>query len=204
MTMPGSRTAMEVSDMSKSSTAEKAFNTIKVVGHIDVNSDSESLTENNEQVEFLESMAAGPAIVQAHAEKETRRILAELTELKSEKRWEDMVALFHPVEEKVPEAHEAGTDGRIREHLAFALCRIGRHEDAVECMKPVVKREPDDIMGHYNLAYAAFDLLFTVRRNRSRLITPARRKEYIKLAHSHFERCQQCKRFINPILFLFF
>jgi tetratricopeptide (TPR) repeat protein len=187
---------MEVMEMSNSSTAKESFNTIRIVGRIDVNNDGEhnaTFVEHGADGEFLESMAAGPAITEAYAEKETRRVLAELAELKSEKRWDDMVALFHPVEEKVPEAHEAGTDSRIREQLAFALCRLGRHEDAVECMKPVVEREPEDVMGHYNLAYAAFDLLFTVKRDRSRLNTPARRKEFVALAHRHFERCQKLR-----------
>ncbi len=138
---------------------------------------------------FMQALASSPWMT-GQLERECGRVLAEIAELRSENRWDDINALFHPLEEKVPELCAAGMDARIRQEVAFSLGRAGRHRDAIECIKPLVKREPDNAMAHYTLAYSALDLLYAARTKRQ-LLTPAGKREMIELAHRHFSRARK-------------
>ena len=77
------------------------------------------------------------------------RVLAEIRELQTENRWDDIIALFYPVEEKLPELVESGMDNEVRLKLGFTLCRTGRHSDSITCLTPVVQDDPDNGMAHY-------------------------------------------------------
>ncbi len=141
--------------------------------------------------EFMQALASSPWMSR-QAERECRRVLAEISELQSENRWDDINALFHPLEEKLPELCAAGMDSDIRQEVAFSLGRAGRHQDAMKCIMPLVKREPENVMAHYTLAYTALDLLYSARTRRE-LLTPSRKREMIELAHRHFAMAQELR-----------
>ncbi len=141
--------------------------------------------------DFMQSLATSPWMSK-QAEREYQRVLSEIKELQHEKRWEDINALFYPVEEKLADLCMAGMDAGIRQEVAFSLGRAGRHQDAIKCVKPVLKNDPDNVMAHYSLAYTALDLLYTARVKRQ-LLTPQRRREMIDLAHRHFTKAQELR-----------
>ncbi len=141
--------------------------------------------------DFMQALATSPWMSR-QAEREYQRVLSEIVELQSENRWDDINALFHPVEDKLADLCAAGMDADIRQKVAFSLCRSRRHQDAIRCIKPVASREPDNVMAHYTLAYTALDLLYTARTKRQ-LLTPQRRREIIDLAHRHFAKTQELR-----------
>lgn len=117
--------------------------------------------------------------------REHNRISSEILALQAEKRWEDIIELFHPVEEKTPELVAAGMEVDIRSKVAFALVRLHRNNEAIHTLLPAAARQPDNAMIRYTIGYAVLDELFTARSER-RLIPGKRKKELISLAHDHF------------------
>ncbi len=117
-------------------------------------------------------------------------VMAELHELARERRWEEMVELVHPVEEKYPLLVELGMDGELRCQAAFALVRCNRFEEAIAALKPAIEREPDSYRLNYSMGYAAYDALYR-DRGREVVLTPARRRELIALAKAHLRRCTE-------------
>lgn len=167
----------------------------KVVGHVSL---PERKTDNpmktaqhaakmqeSERDDFL-SGGARQAWLADHLKRELSRVLAEIGEMQAACRWQDIVALFHPVESKLPELADAGMDGEVRLKLSFALCRAARHEQAIACLQPVAAREKENILANYNIGYCVLDYFFLARTER-RLIPGKRRGELIKLAHHHFD-----------------
>ena len=117
------------------------------------------------------------------------QVLAETEELFREKKWADMLALFYPVGEKLPEITEYGMDTRIREKLAFALGQLNRFDDAIAELSVCVQREPDNFYPHSSLAYTAYNSLYAAK-NREIFLSGKVRAERIGLAHRHFKAAQ--------------
>jgi hypothetical protein len=120
------------------------------------------------------------------------RALAEISELQAENRWEDIVALFHPVEQKFPELVGAGLDLEIRVKLSFALGRTGRHDQAIAGLQYVVGKDPQYSLAHYSIGYTVLDFFYQARTNR-RIISYKRRQELMALAHHHFSFALQLR-----------
>ncbi|OCC14961.1 hypothetical protein DBT_1756 [Dissulfuribacter thermophilus] len=121
---------------------------------------------------------------------QANRLLSEIKELERECRWDAIVALCHPLEEKYPAIVESGLDIAIRKSLSFALVNAGRHMEAIGVLKSALRAEPEDYMVHYGIAYASYDALYR-NKNRQLLLKPAEKQQLIELAHTHFKRCQQ-------------
>ena len=134
--------------------------------------------------EFLSGDDLVPAFRQT-AENRLRMALAEIDELQRENRWKEIVELFSPVADKLPETVEAGLDVPVREKLAFALGQVGRHDDAIGELSYCLKREPDRFHLHSALAYNAYNSLFAAK-NREIFLSGKIRRERITLAHRHF------------------
>ncbi len=117
--------------------------------------------------------------------REHSRVMNEILALQAENRWPDILALFHPVEDKIPELVAAGMEIDIRSKLAFALVRLHRSDEAIRTLLNAAARQPEDAMIHYTIGYAALDELFTARTER-RIVPGKRKKELIDLAHAHF------------------
>ena len=74
-----------------------------------------------------------------YLKKSRNRILADIEELTRGNRWEDIISLYHPAEEKIPELVQAGMDLRVREKVAFALGQIRQFDEAIKVLKGCVK-----------------------------------------------------------------
>lgn len=117
--------------------------------------------------------------------REHSRVIHEILALQAENRWQDIIELFHPVDDKIPELVAAGMEIDIRAKIAFALVRLHRAEEAIATLLPAAERQPDDAMIRYTIGYAALDEMFTARTEK-RIIPGKRKKELIELAHAHF------------------
>jgi hypothetical protein len=69
-----------------------------------------------------------------------------MDELMNEARWEDLLALFHPVEEKAPELVDCRLDLEVRSRVAFALGQLKRFDEAIEALKVCVARDPESFL----------------------------------------------------------
>lgn len=144
-----------------------------------------------QEEDFLlgENVAPG---VQKYARHELRRSLAEAEELLRANRWEDIIALFHPIEEKLPAAVDAGMDLPLRLKVAFALGQTGRFEEALKSLEPALRLHPDDFQVHSAAAFNTYQSLLK-RRDRKVTLIPEQKRERIQRAHEHFRRCQQLR-----------
>ncbi len=154
-------------------------------------SDGSGSVPRSREEDFLlgDNLAPG---VQEHARQELRRSAAEAEELLRANRWEDIIALFHPLEEKVPAAVDAGIDLQLRLKVAFALGQTGRFEEALKSLEPALRLHPDDFQVHSAAGFNAYQSLLK-RRERKVTLIPEQKRERIQQAHEHFRRCQQLR-----------
>ncbi|MBF0528846.1 MAG: hypothetical protein HQK55_06180 [Deltaproteobacteria bacterium] len=127
--------------------------------------------------------------IQESARNSLKAYLAEMDELGRENRWSDVLALFWPVEEKLPELAAAGLDLPIRAKLGFALGQLHRFDEAITELTICVDREPQDHMYQGSLAYTAYNSLFAAK-NKEIFLSGHPRQERIDLAHTHFQKAQ--------------
>ncbi|MGD9878311.1 tetratricopeptide repeat protein [Desulfococcus sp.] len=123
------------------------------------------------------------------AKKAAKGVLAELEVMIREKRWEDAITLFHPIEEKVPETIGSGWDGSIRRKIAFALGQINRFDDAIRELDACIQADPENFFLHNSLAYTAYNSLYAAK-NKEIFLSGKNRHERIDLAHRHFAAAQ--------------
>jgi len=127
------------------------------------------------------------------AKRSLKQILAEVDELMRESRWGDILAMIHPVAEKLPELIPHGLEVRIREKAAFALGQTGRFDEAMGELEEALKKEPESFHLHSSLAYTAYNSLFAAQ-NRELFLSGKAKADRIELAHRHFK----CARELRP------
>ncbi len=118
-----------------------------------------------------------------------KRVMAEVLELKRQARWEDIVALCHPIEEKYPVLLKVGLDSDLRRELAFAMTHLNMHQQALDQVKAAMLDDCNDYQLNYAYAYIAYDALYR-HKNREIQLSPKERAEYMGIAHAYFRRCQ--------------
>lgn len=138
--------------------------------------------------EFLSEEDLVP-IKRQTAENRLKSALAELEELQRENRWQEIIDLFAPVEDKLPELIDLGLEVLVREKIAFAQGQIGRFDDAIAELLCCLERSPDRFSVHNSLAYNAYNSLFAAK-NREILLSGKARQERIILAHRHFQKAR--------------
>ncbi len=121
-----------------------------------------------------------------------QRILAEVQELFQQNRWEDILALIYPVEEKFPELLDAGLDTEIRSKAGFALGQLMRFDEAISELLICVEKEPGNFYHHSSLAYTAYNSLYAAH-NKEIFLRGEHRKKRIELAHKHFKKAQELR-----------
>lgn len=143
------------------------------------------------EADLLTSLAA-LGVNEERLKAERRRAIGEISALRAENRWEDILSLFHPVEEKNPELVASGRATAIRGEVAFALGHLGRFDEAIALYHLCVEEEPDNFHHHSGLAYTAYDSLYAAR-GRQIVLHPEERKARIELAHRHFAAAQSLR-----------
>ena len=180
--------------------ADRGDDRARVVGHVDLDGQVGSGGSGRKTGgDFLDEQAASPWSG-ARLQRDQERVLAEIAELQAENRWDDIIALFHPVQDKLPELEDSGMAGEVRLKVGFALGRAGRHAEALDCLLPLTRQDPDNAMAHYSMAYTAMDTLFSARSNRQPM--PHReKKRLLETAHDHFS--QACRLRPDSVTFFY-
>ncbi len=120
------------------------------------------------------------------------RVLSDIDELFKNNRWEDIISLYHPATEKVPELVHGGMDLAIREKTAFALGQMKRFDEAIAVLKTCVAMDPDNFAVRSSLAYTAYNSLFAAR-NKEILLAGKMKADRIGLAHENFRKAQSLR-----------
>jgi tetratricopeptide (TPR) repeat protein len=135
-------------------------------------------------------LASSAAIDAAAGQK--RRLIAEINELERQRRWEDILALAYPMEEKYPLLTDMEMDIEISRKLGFALIRTNRHHEAVALFETLARKMPHDFMVVYSAGYAAYDALYC-HKNRQLTLSPQEKKRLIRAAHHYFEQAARLR-----------
>ncbi|MGM0609312.1 MAG: tetratricopeptide repeat protein [Candidatus Muiribacteriota bacterium] len=114
------------------------------------------------------------------------RVSGEISELSSQNKWIEIIDLFYPVEEKLPELNKTEFEADIRSKLSFALNQLNRFDEAVKELKTALNYQPDRFIFHHNLGYTAYNSLYSAK-NREIFLRGNHKKERIELARKHFE-----------------
>jgi len=127
-----------------------------------------------------------------YIKKARARVLADIESLSGNCRWQDIVSLYHPVEEKLPELDEAGMADMVREKIAFAMGQLKQFDDAIELLEACIRNDPDNFYTRSSLGYTAYSSLFAAK-NREIFLAGAPRARRIELAHENFTRARQLR-----------
>ena len=121
-----------------------------------------------------------------------KRISDDIEELTRNQRWEDIISLYHPVEEKTPDLVKADRHVYIRQKIAFAMGQLNRFDDAIKELLVCVKADPDNFYTRSSLAYTAYNSLYSAKNRESFLAGQAKAKR-IELAHENFKKAQELR-----------
>lgn len=119
----------------------------------------------------------------------SRGIISELEACIRENRWEDIVALCHPMPEKHPDVIDTPFECGIRSRLAFAFSQLKRFDDALAELNVCTQKEPENFLHHSSLAYTAYNSLYAAK-NREIFLAGPLKSERIETAHRHFRKAQ--------------
>ena len=124
--------------------------------------------------------------------KSRNRVLADIEELSKNNQWDDILSLYHPVDDKLPDLIRAGVDIPVRQKIAFALGQVGAFDEAIKELLVCVRTEPDNFMSQSSLAYTAYNCLYAVK-NKKVFLAGKARTERIALAHEYFKKAQDLR-----------
>ena len=124
--------------------------------------------------------------------KAQKKNFADILEMVRNNQWENIIALYHPMDDKSPDLVMSGTDLPIREKVAFALGQLNRFDEAITELKICIQREPDNFYTRSSLGYTAYNSLFALK-NREIMLTPEGKAKRIALAHANFEKARQLR-----------
>ncbi len=127
-----------------------------------------------------------------YMKKNRNQVLSDIDELSRGCRWDDLLSLYHPVDEKVPDLVSGKMDGPVRLKVAFALGQAGRFDEALKELKTCVAAEPDHFMACASLAYTAYNSLWAAK-NKQVFLAGKARAERISLAHEYFQKAQKLR-----------
>ncbi len=114
------------------------------------------------------------------------RITGEISELSSKNKWTEIIDIFYPVEDKLPEFTNSEFQAELRSKLSFALNQLGKFDEAIAELQKAVEHDPDKFIYHHNLAYTAYNSLYSAK-NRKIFLRGNHKKERIELAKKHFQ-----------------
>lgn len=150
--------------------------------------------EQNQEViedEFLTVGNMNPVLEQAR-ERAFFQVLHDLEELFRQNRWEEILSVYYPVKEKLPELENHPRVHQIRGKLAFALGQVKRFDEAIAELSLCINQAPNDFYHHNSLAYTAYNSLYAAK-NREVFLAGKMREDRIKLAHRHFTAAQSIR-----------
>lgn len=165
----------------------------RVISYPEENKGQEQINREDlsQQRDFLEDLATGQESLQS-ARSRLNACLAEVATLKSEQKWQQVLDLFYPLEDKEPQLVAQGLDGRLRQELAFALTRLKRFDEALQEYEVCLKSEPGNFHCVSGMAYALYSCLYAAK-NKERIMPGKQKAEFMDRAHAYFAQAQELR-----------
>ena len=91
--------------------------------------------------------------------KAKKRSFDDVMEMMRNNQWENIFALYHPMDEKAPDMVISGMDLPIREKVAFVPGQMSRFDEAIVELQICVKKEPENFYTHSSLEYISCNSL---------------------------------------------
>jgi len=135
---------------------------------------------------------AGNSDLQAQIELRLKSMISELGLLKAENRWQEIIDLFHPLEDKEPEIVKFCLGLDLRGEIAFCLSQIKRFDDAIRQYEICLSQAPESFRLHSALGFTFYSCLLAAK-NREILLPSQEKKARIRKAHDHFSRAEALK-----------
>jgi tetratricopeptide (TPR) repeat protein len=126
------------------------------------------------------------------AKRHLKQALMEITELIRDKQWEDVVSLFHPLDEKFPDLVSGHLDVPLREKIGFVLGQLKKYDEAIKELAIGIQKDPDNFILHSSLAYNAYNSLYAAK-NREIFLGGKIKEDRVRLAHQHFQKAQRLR-----------
>ncbi len=120
------------------------------------------------------------------------RLVSDISLLRNENRWQDIVELCYPLEEKWPEVFKTDAGFAVVDEVIFALGQLKKFDEALELAFKTAKNRPDDYRATMQIAYTAY-MSLQAAANREIMLTPAMRKERLDIAHRYFKKCEEIR-----------
>ncbi|MCF8075926.1 MAG: hypothetical protein K9K63_08180 [Desulfotignum sp.] len=98
-----------------------------------------------------------------YIKKARSRVMADIESLSGNCRWQDIVSLYHPVEEKLPELDQADLADMVKEKIASAMGHLKQFDDAISLLAACIRNHPDNFYTRSSLAYTAYSSLFAAK-----------------------------------------
>ncbi|WP_035255470.1 tetratricopeptide repeat protein [Desulfatiglans anilini] len=140
---------------------------------------------------FFEELAAQSGIQETLAAR-LKTHIGEIELLRADNRWQEILDLYHPVEEREPEMVRFGLDLPLRSEVAFALSRLKRYDDAIVAYEVCLRRSPDDFRFHSGLAYTLYESLLAAK-NREIILPPQVKAGRTDRALEHFKKARELR-----------
>jgi tetratricopeptide (TPR) repeat protein len=131
-------------------------------------------------------------IKQDAAKRHMKQAVMEINELIREKKWEDAVSLFHPLDEKFPDLVAGHLDVPLREKIGFVLGQLKKYDEALKELETGIQKDPDNFILNTSIAYTAYNSLYAAK-NREIFLAGKIKEDRINLAHRHFQKAQRLR-----------
>ncbi|PIX20796.1 MAG: hypothetical protein COZ70_01725 [Deltaproteobacteria bacterium CG_4_8_14_3_um_filter_51_11] len=110
---------------------------------------------------------AGNSDLQAQIELRLKSMISELGLLKAENRWQEIIDLFHPLEDKEPEIVKFCLGLDLRGEIAFCLSQIKRFDDAIRQYEICLSQAPESFRLHSALGFTFYSCSAGSKKSRN-------------------------------------
>jgi tetratricopeptide (TPR) repeat protein len=135
---------------------------------------------------------AGSSALHAQAELRLKNMMAEISLLRAENRWQEIIDLFYPLDQKEPEIVRLGLDLDLRSEVAFCLTQLKRFDEAIHQYELCLIQAPESFKLHSALGFTFYSSLLAAK-NREILLPPQDKKIRIQKANEHFLKAESIR-----------
>lgn len=124
--------------------------------------------------------------------KRVKLILNEISELRKERKWADIIEIFHPLGKNEPHLVNCALDQPIRQEIAFALCQVGRFDESIEEYEKCLSADPNNYRLHLAVAYVIQNKLLSIKSSKTP-IHPKEKKNLLKKAFTCLNKAAELR-----------
>jgi len=126
------------------------------------------------------------------AKRHLKQAMIEIHELIRDKKWEEAVSIFYPLDDKFPDLVSCYLDVPLRGKIGFVLGQLKKYDEAIKELVLGIQKDPNNFILNSSLAYTAYNSLYAAKK-RDIFLRGKLKEDRICLAHLHFQKAQQLR-----------